>query len=195
MMVRDNSHLYILTVINKISLINQIDMYFWSFIYWIVKNMLHYFLIGYVCSELIVRVFYDSIYIARKRNEYIWKVPLRKIDQYSFKTNEDNTEFIRNPNERITSGGYNITRSGNQGCCSTIWKDLINRLRKWITEIYTWENDFRFTTVVICTYTIAYVFLGHLTFNLVFFYTTDRRIYMTYLIELIERILNISKFC
>jgi hypothetical protein len=200
MMFRENSHLYWLTFTNKISLFNQREIYknmhLWSFVYCVAKNTLYYCLIGYICAELIVRVFYDSIYITRE-NESVWDVPLRKIDQYSYRVNKEENTFVRKRKNRITSGGNNVAQSANrneQGCCSRIRKYLIDRFRKSVSGMYTWEEDFRFTTIVICTYTIAYIFLIHLTFNLMFFYTTDRTIYMTYLIQLVERILNISMF-
>ncbi len=233
MAYQDNSYLYLLTFINKISLLNQTEIYeskyLWSILECTVKNMLYYGFNGYICAELITRVFYDSIYSARKRNKSIWDVPPRReIDQYSF-TSLLIKKMSEKAHDVVTSGGNTVVQNENastlveehtdsanetialmnpngtstresvneQGCWSKIQKFLLDKFRKFrkdVTGIYTWDEIFRYTTIVICTYAIAYVLLAYLTFNLIFFYTTGKTNYMTYFKQLVERILNISMF-
>jgi len=140
-----------------------------------------------------MRLFYDSIYIAHKKGRSIWEITYRKIDKYSVLKNSENRS-----NERVTSGGNNIVRSDNldqEGCWFSIRKfftDQFREFRIYVTKIYTWEDNFRYTTIVICTYTTAFIFLLYLTCNLIFLYTTEKKNYITSLKRILERILNIG---
>jgi len=158
---------------------------------------LYYILIGYIGAELTVRLLYDSIHIARKYHRKITKRTYRKIDQYSF-SKAKMEECVKNRNKDVTSGGNNIAKSDNleaEGCWISIRNFIIDHFRQfrtYITEIYKWEDDFRFTTIVISIYTITFIFLFHLTFTFIFLYTTETTNYNTYIKHIVERILKIG---
>jgi hypothetical protein len=158
---------------------------------------LYYILVGYIGAELTVRLSYDSIHIAHKYGRKITERTYRKIDQYSF-SKAKMKECVKNRNKDVRSGGNNIAKNDNlepQECWISIRKFIIKHFRQfrmYITKIYKWEDDFRFTTIVISTYTITFIFLLHLTFTFIFLYTTETTNYITYIKHIVERILKIG---
>ena len=61
-----------------------------------------------------------------------------------------------------------------------------SRVRKFFRSIYQWDDDFRFTTMATCTYTVAIVFLYYLACTFVFLYvsrTTGHFAFVRYYIE------------
>lgn len=172
----------------------------WSFVYIFAKNGLYCFLIGYIGTELTVRLFYDSIYIALIKGRSILEIPYRKIDKYSvLKLEASENQGVSEESTRyVTNGGNNIGQNDNsnqQGYWFRIRKFIIDQFRKfriYVTKIYKWEDDFRYTTIVICTYTILFIFLLHLTCNLIFLYTRENNNYINYLKRILERILDIG---
>ncbi len=51
-------------------------------------------------------------------------------------------------------------------------------IKKIFNSIYQWDDDFRFTTLAICTYTVAIIFLYYLACTLVFLYISSVRYYI-----------------
>jgi hypothetical protein len=144
---------------------------------------------------LAVRLVYDSVYIARQKGRKIYDLTYRTIDKYSFSIDYENKLLLRNSNRHATTGGNNIAESASldqQGCWFRTQKFIVNNFRKYANRIYQWEDDFRFTTIIICTYTIAFVFLFRLTFTCIFLSTTQQKSYISYQKYIFERILNIG---
>jgi inner membrane protein involved in colicin E2 resistance len=129
-----------------------------------------------------MRLFYDSMYIpVRKRGKEIWDIPHKTIEEYSFKADRQNKRFIRNLNKKTVTDNSN-----QQGC----W----NSIRKYITSIYEWDNKFRYTTIVICTYTVAYIFLFHLTGTVILLYNTQTNSYIQYIKDIFKVMLHIGMY-
>jgi hypothetical protein len=137
-----------------------------------------------------MRLFYDSMYIAvRKRGKKIWEIPHRTIDEYSYKADRPKKCFLRNPKKTIATEANNNaenTNSDNKGC----W----NSIRKYVTSIYECDDKFRYTTMVICTYTLAYLFLFHLTGTIIVLYQTQTNSYIQYIKDIFEVMLHIGMF-
>ncbi len=83
----------------------------------------------------------------------------------------------------VTDAGDELENKANQSCP-----------RKFFNSIYTWDEDFHFTTMVICTYTVAIVFVYYLTCTFVFLYTTRTTGHMAFLKSYIESSANIGKY-
>jgi hypothetical protein len=167
----------------------------WSIGYGFAKNGVYCFLIGYIAAELTIRLFYDSMYIARKNGRNIWDLVHRKIDKYSYLMDYQNKRILRKSNKRVTIGGNNIAENDNspqQGCWVRTRRFLIDHFRKYANRIYQMEDDFRFTTMVICTFTVAFIILIHLTSTFIFLYTTQKKSYISYSQHIFELILNIG---
>ncbi len=65
--------------------------------------------------------------------------------------------------------------------------------KKFVNSIYIWDNDFRFTTMVICTYTVAIVFLYYLACTFAFLYISRTTGHITFLKSYIESSTNIGQ--
>ena len=121
-----------------------------------------------------MRFFYDSIYIGRKRGDFP-TILYRPIDQYSYRPNSKKKRFERAEPRRPNSQGYWINIS------------------KYLDRIYQWDDTFRFTTIVICTYTVALIFLFHLTGSIILLYQYPTNNPIRYVKQLFEFLLNIGR--
>jgi hypothetical protein len=127
-----------------------------------------------------MRLFYDSMYVAWKREKTIWEIPCRTIDEYSYEVNRKKQCFI------ITKKKIETKNSKQKG--------FINSIRKFLTLLYTWDDTFRYTTVAVCTYTVAYLFLFHLTGTVILLYNTQKNSYIQYINAIFDVILDIGMF-
>ena len=67
-----------------------------------------------------------------------------------------------------------------------------SRVRKFFDEIYHWDDDFRFTSMITCTYTVAVVFLYYLACTLVFLYISRTKGHFSFIRYYIETTFNIG---
>jgi hypothetical protein len=131
-----------------------------------------------------MRLFYDSIHIARKRGKKIWKIPCRTIDEYSY---ERSYEADRTKQCIIIPDKQTESENSQQ-------KGFINSIRKFLTSLYIWDDTFRYTTMVVCTYTVAYLFLFHLTGTTILLYNSQTNSYIRYIKEIFQVTLHIGMF-
>ncbi len=68
-----------------------------------------------------------------------------------------------------------------------------SRVKQFIGKIYHWDDDFRFTTMATCTYTVAIVFLYYLACTFVFLYISRTTGHIAFIRYYIESTLNIGK--
>jgi hypothetical protein len=136
-----------------------------------------------------MRLFYDSIHIGRKRGRTIWDIPHREIEQYSFHADHKNKRFIQDSKINEATGA-----NSNAGSANLDQQGYWFRIRKHASSIYEWEKDFRFTTIAVSTYTVAFIFLFHLTGNVIILYETQTNSYIHYIKRIFELILNIGMF-
>jgi len=67
-------------------------------------------------------------------------------------------------------------------------------LKKLLNSIYVWDDDdFPFTTMVVCTYTVAVVFLYYLACTFVFLYISRTTGHIAFLKSYIESSANTGK--
>ncbi len=145
-----------------------------------IKNFAHYGLNGYIYAELIMRLFYDSMYIAVMRGRTILEIPYRTIEEYSYKVNHT-TNLVEKDETKTT------TLNSNE-------KGFWNSIRKCLTSIYIWDNTFRYTTMAICTYTVAYLFLIHLFCTVILLYSTHTNSYTRYIREMFQFVMQTGMF-
>ena len=97
---------------------------------------------------------------------------------------------------QITTGQNNIAENENnfeqEGCWVRTRRYIIDHIRKYLHKIYQWEDTFRFTTMIISTYTVAFIILIHLTSTFIFLYTTQKKSYMSYSRNIFNLMLNIG---
>jgi hypothetical protein len=137
-----------------------------------------------------MRLLYDSIYIAvRKRGKNLLDIPHRTIDEYSYKADHKNKCFLRNPKKNIATEVNDNAENTNSDK-----KGFWNSIRKYVTLIYECDNKFRYTTMVICTYTLAYLFLFHLTGTVIVLYQTQTNSYIQYMKDIFKVMLHIGMF-
>jgi hypothetical protein len=137
---------------------------------------LHCFFFGYITAELAVRFAYDSIYMAPRTNSNN-RIPTDIGDN-------DFTLQRTNKNEQHTENGQLIEEE------QSATNDNVDPPAQCCSSIYEWEKDFRFVTIVLCTYTVAYILLIHLTCTFIFLYTTQKTSYIAFLKYILGSILK-----
>ena len=178
-------------------------MHYGSFIHSLIRDFIRYLLIGYICAELLMRLLYDSIYIARQKGKSIFKILHRPIEQYS----KVNTQQNQTPQMSATTSGTSLETSADSSGTSGdprvnssspskkthgIFRRRWNDVKDFLNSIYKWDKDFRYTTIVICTYTVATVFLFHLTGTMILLYRTPTNNCVRYAKQTFEFLLNIG---
>ncbi|CAF4774680.1 unnamed protein product, partial [Rotaria sp. Silwood1] len=132
-------------------------------------NAPHFFFLAYIAAELCVRFVYDSIYIPLKEKQSIWSVSislLTELEQAKYHI----TKLLR---RRYFSSSLIITQ---QNTMTNTQNDKehkskqqnVNKqssIKKFLESFYNWDDDFRYTTIATCTYTVAFVFLYYLAFT------------------------------
>jgi len=68
-----------------------------------------------------------------------------------------------------------------------------SRVKQFLDSIYHWDDDFRFTSMATCTYTVAFVFLYYLACTLVFLYISRTTGHISFVRYYIETTFNIGK--
>ena len=142
----------------------------WFIIYGVIKITPHFIFLSYIAAELCVRFVYDSIYLSLKHKQHVHPVPDKPMD------NSDQnhvTKLLRSNSHRAQA----ITQQN---------KANQSRFRKILNSIYVWDDDFRFTTMIICIYTVAIVFLYYLTCTFIFLYLSRTTGHIAFLKSYIE---------
>ncbi|CAF5136422.1 unnamed protein product, partial [Rotaria magnacalcarata] len=67
-----------------------------------------------------------------------------------------------------------------------------SRIKKFFDTFYRWDDDFRFTTIATCTYTVAIVFLYYLACTFVFLYTSRTSGHISFIKSYIEYSANVE---
>ncbi|CAF4415024.1 unnamed protein product [Rotaria sp. Silwood2] len=65
-------------------------------------------------------------------------------------------------------------------------------IKKFLEFFYNWDDDFRYTTIATCTYTVAFVFLYYLACTSVFLYMSRTKGHITFIKSYIEYSANIE---
>lgn len=178
-------------------------MHYGSFIHSLIRDIVRYVLIGYICAELLMRLLYDSIHIARKRGKSVFKIPHRPIKEYSRKNKQQNqtphmsatasgASLEITVDSSGTNGGPTVNSPSQSNQTHGVFRRSWNKFQDFVNSIYKWDTDFRYTTMVICTYTVALVFLFHLTDTMILFYRTPTSNYVRHARQTFEFLLNIG---
>ncbi|CAF4670266.1 unnamed protein product [Rotaria sp. Silwood1] len=175
--VREGSCMGFLQLTKKHAVVEEaklrVELGTWFIIYGLIKNIPHFFFLSYIGAELCVRFVYDSIYVPIKNKKNILLTPDLEFDELKFaqyyvtkllrrncpayRTNTKKTTNINNQTaHEYQSKQQNIN---NQSC-----------IKKCFNYFYHWDDDFHFTTIATCTYTVAFVFLYYITCTFIFLY-------------------------
>lgn len=68
-------------------------------------------------------------------------------------------------------------------------RSFFQKTRDWI---YKWDENFRYSTIVLSTYLVNYIILFHLTCIFSFLYTTRKMNSLSFITNILEKILDIS---
>ncbi len=168
----------------------------WFTIYGLIKNIPHFILLSYISAELCVRFGYDSIYVPCKKKQSIWSSPVAQPDESAFAKYYVTKLFRRNIRsyQRAYAADVNIDELDDfEHEAELQRKANQSRVKKFFDWIYHWDDDFRFTTIATCTYTVAIIFLYYLACTFVFLYASKTTDHMSFIAYYIEMIFNISK--
>jgi len=165
-------------------------------IYGLIKNTPHFVLLSYLCAELFLRFAYDALYVPCKKAQRIWSVPIEPLDESIF-AKYYVTKLLRR--KRHSNQTNTIPQNTNTDNLVDHEYDaeLQNRadqsyVKIFLNSIYHWDDDFRFTTMTICTYTVAIVFLYYLACTFVFLYVSRTTGHISFLRSFVESTFNIG---
>ncbi|CAF1032001.1 unnamed protein product [Rotaria sordida] len=167
----------------------------WFIIYGLIKNIPHFFFLSYIGAELCVRFVYDSIYVPVKKKKSIWSAPIAQLDESEFAKYYVTKLFRRNrPTSQIIIRQNPNTDSLIDYEHETNQQNVINqsRIKKFFDFFYYWDDDFRFTTIATCTYTVAIVFLYYLACTFVFLYIARTTGHISFIRSYIEHSANVE---
>ncbi|CAF4499532.1 unnamed protein product [Rotaria socialis] len=163
----------------------------WFIVYGLIKTSPHFIFLSYIGAELCVRFGYDSLYVPIKKNLSIWIAPVVQQDELEFSTYYVKKLFRKNlkakqkEHQRMTA----LAKRKGDVVTDRQTEEEMKRspLKKFFDEhIYRWDEDFRFTTIATCTYTVAIVFLYYVACTFVFLYisrTTGHISFIRYYLE------------
>ncbi len=159
------------------------------------KNTPHFILLSYIAAELCIRFAYDSIYVPIKKKKSIWSAPMVQQDESAFARYYVTKLFRRNVrlNQMIYSPKVDENKMDDfQAELELQKKASQSRVRKFFDGIYHWDDDFRFTSMTTCTYTVAVIFLYYLACTLVFLYISRTKGHISFIRYYIETTFNIG---
>jgi hypothetical protein len=168
----------------------------WFIIYGLVKNTPHFILLSYISAELCVRFGYDSIYVPCKKKQSIWSAPVAQPDESAFAKYYVTKLFRRNVRfyQRTYAADVNIDELDDFEYEAELQKKANqSRVKTFFDWIYHWDDDFRFTTMATCTYTVAMIFLYYLACTLVFLYISRTTGHISVVRYYIETTFNIGR--
>ena len=168
----------------------------WFIIYGLIKNIPHFFFLSYIGAELCVRFAYDSIHVPLKKGKSIWSAPIVESDESEFAKYYVMKLFRRREKRSmlISSRTKSDDLIDHEHHAEQEQRANQSRLRQLINYIYHTDDDFRFTTIAMCTYTVAVVFLYYLAATFVFLYTTRTTGHVAFLKFYFETTYNVGKF-
>ncbi|CAF4048403.1 unnamed protein product, partial [Rotaria sordida] len=185
--VRESSCMGFLPLAGKYTVVEEaklrMELGTWFIIYGLIKNIPHFFFLSYIGAELCVRFVYDSIYVSVKKKKSIWSTPHVQFDELEFakyyvtKLLRRNCPLYRT-NTKQKSKQQNVTN-----------RSLI---KKFFDSFYYWDEDFHFTTIATCTYTVAFVFLYYLACTFIFLYLSRPAGVIPFLRSFIENSANVE---
>lgn len=141
-----------------------------------------------------MRFFYDSIYVSIKKRRSIWSAPIAQFDELEFAQYYVQKLFRRNrgvSRETYPANGDNVTDHESESQQQHASNQ--SRIKKFFDFFYCWDDDFRFTTMAMCTYTVAIVFLYYLACTFVFLYTSRTSGHISFIRYYIEQSANVGK--
>jgi hypothetical protein len=142
-----------------------------------------------------MRFAYDSIYNALQNERSILTTPEMNVEEFSFSIAHARKSLVSdstNNNNNNSANRRNHVSSNNDISWRRFRQYIVRKFREFPDQIYIWDSKFRFTTIIICTYTLAYIILFHLTFIFIFLYTSKRTSYISYLKHIFQAILKIG---
>ncbi|CAF3690473.1 unnamed protein product [Rotaria sordida] len=167
----------------------------WFIVYGLIKTTPHFIFLSYIGAELCVRFAYDSVYVPLKKKQSIWTASVVQQDEFEFSKYYVTKLFRRNLEEKqqryqkiMSSNDLNNQLHG----IPSKKKVYPSRVKKFFNWIYPWHEDFRFTTIATCTYTVALVFLYYLACTFVFLYVSRTTGHTAFIRYYIESTLNIE---
>jgi len=166
-------------------------------VYGLIKNLPHFFFLSYIGAELCVRFGYDSVYVPLKKNESIWSAPIVQSDESEFAKYYVTKLFRRNPHRSQIFTDRNINADDvidYEHVMELQNRANQSRFQKFINSIYHFDDDFRFTTLAMCTYTVAFVFLYYLSCTFVFLYISRTTGHVAFLKFYFESTFNIGMY-
>lgn len=159
-----------------------------------IKITPHFIFLSYIAAELCVRFGYDSIYVPIKKKQTIWTAPVVQTDEIAFAKFYVTKLFRRNLKARRKEYEAQMREKelAKQGKKVKSSKEP-SRVKKFMDSIYRWDEDFRYTTLATCTYTVAVVFLYYLACTFVFLYISRTTGHISFVRHYLESTLNMGE--
>ncbi|CAF1214242.1 unnamed protein product [Adineta steineri] len=153
----------------------RLELGTWFIVYGLIKYTPHFFFLSYLTAELFVRFAYDSIYVPIKMKKSIWTMSDEE-------TNE--SKMAKFYVTKLFRRKLIMKNNTNKNCQQYF--------RKFLKFIFKWQDDIYCTTMVICTYTVASIFLYYLACTFVFLYLSRITEYISFINSYIPSSINIK---
>jgi hypothetical protein len=142
-----------------------------------------------------VRLIYDSIYVQIKKKKSIWSTPHEQLAEAELSKYYVTKLLRRNHRSTQSTAQQNTDTDSSSDEHESDQEEKANQSknRKFTDYIYHWNNDFRFTTMVLCTYTVAFVFLYYLTCTFIFLNISRTTGHISFLKSYIESFAKVGK--
>ena len=177
----------------------RLELGTWFIIYGLIKNTPHFIFLSYIAAELFVRFGYDSIFVPLKTGRTIWSAEMVQTDEFSFAKFYVKKLFrksLRTYRKKIKISlkidQENLVDHEHEENLRKKQQIKQSRVQWFFQQIYKWDDDFRFTTMATCTYTVALVFLYYLACTFVFLYISRTTGHFSFLRYYVESLLNIE---
>ncbi len=142
-----------------------------------------------------MRLIYDSIYVQIKKKKSIWSTPHEQLAEAELSKYYVTKLLRRNHRSTQSTAQQNTDTDSSSDEHESDQEEKANQSknRKFTDYIYHWNNDFRFTTMVLCTYTVAFVFLYYLTCTFIFLNISRTTGHISFLKSYIESFAKVGK--
>ena len=152
-------------------------------------------LLSYTTAELWIRFIYDSIYIPWRGGKSIFSLRPFQDDESKFAVRYVTKLFRRRGKEDEAWKNLKNHIAHIRLNFTNLYSSIVSIVIEMFYYVYAWQDHYRSTTLVVCTYTVAFTFLYHVACIITFFYisqTMDYIVFFKSYIEL-ERISSLNK--
>ena len=159
----------------------------WFIVYGFIRNIPHYFFLSFIGAELFTRVLYDPLIAPRCRTQQ------NRLPPAAEDAEDDEAKFAMKYAYKVYK--HAIKQQKRRLSMNSAQENVVKRyIRKILAKIYTPAKNYcPYTNIVVCTYSVAAVFLYYLACSFTFFYVARTTSHLIPIRTFIEQLFNLGK--